>query len=46
MELSSVVLGVETYMQGRLPQYIEELRQLCAIDSYSYYKPGFKKPGL
>lgn len=40
MELSSVVLGVETYMQRRLPQYIEELRQLCAINSYSYYKPG------
>ena len=40
MELSTVVLGVETYTRQRLPEYIEELRQLCAIDSYSYYKQG------
>jgi len=40
MELRSLVLGVEQYVQQRLPQYIEELRALCAIDSYSYHKPG------
>jgi glutamate carboxypeptidase len=40
MELQSLVLGVETYVQQRLPQYIEELRTLCAIDSYSYHKSG------
>ncbi|HET9921865.1 MAG TPA: M20 family metallopeptidase [Ktedonobacteraceae bacterium] len=43
MELSSVVLGVENSTRQRLPHYIEELRELCAIDSYSYYKPGLDK---
>ncbi len=31
---------IEQYTQNHLPQYIEELRALCAIDSESYYKPG------
>jgi len=40
MNLSSLVREVEKYTQQRLPQYIEELRQLCAIDSDSYNKAG------
>src|SRR5260370_21297168 len=40
MDVRSLVLSVEAYVQQRLPQYIEELRTLCAIDSYSYHKPG------
>src|SRR6266436_3111394 len=40
MDLRSLVLGVEAYVQQHLPQYIEELRALCAIDSDSYHKPG------
>src|SRR3989442_43486 len=40
MHLRCLVLGVEAYVQQRLPQYIEELRTLCAIDSDSYHKPG------
>ncbi len=40
MNLQSVVSSVEAYTQQRLSQYIEELRELCAIDSYSYHKPG------
>ena len=40
MDIRSLVLRVEAYVQQRLPQYIEELRTLCAIDSYSYHKPG------
>ena len=40
MNLQSLVSGVEAYVQPRLPQYIEELRVLCAIDSDSYHKPG------
>ncbi len=40
MDLRSLVLGVEAYVQQHLPQYIEELRTLCAIDSDSYHKPG------
>jgi glutamate carboxypeptidase len=40
MDVRSLVLSVEAYVQQHLPQYIEELRTLCAIDSYSYHKPG------
>ena len=40
MNIRSLVLNVEAYVQQHLPQYIEELRTLCAIDSYSYHKPG------
>jgi glutamate carboxypeptidase len=40
MDVRSLVLSVEAYVRQRLPQYIEELRTLCAIDSYSYHKPG------
>src|SRR5229473_5206699 len=38
--MESLVLSVEAYVRQRLPQYIEELRTLRAIDSYSYHKPG------
>lgn len=40
MDLQSLVKGVEAYTQQRLSQYIKELRELCAIDSDSYHKPG------
>jgi len=40
MELQSLVREVEQYTQQRLPQYIEELPELCAIDSDSYNKAG------
>ncbi len=40
MDLQTCVLDVEKYVQQHLPRYIEELRELCAIDSYSYHKPG------
>jgi glutamate carboxypeptidase len=40
MDLQALVAGVETYTRQRLSQYIEELRELCAIDSDSYHKPG------
>ncbi len=40
MEVSTVVRGVEAYTQRHLAEYIEELRALCAINSYSFYKPG------
>ena len=40
MELSALAREVEQYTQQRLPQYIEELRALCAIDSDSYNKAG------
>ena len=40
MDLQSLVSGVKAYTQQRLSHYIEELRELCAIDSDSYHKPG------
>ena len=40
MDTQSLVREVEKYTQRRLPQYIEELRELCAIDSDSYNKVG------
>ena len=43
MDVSSVVQSIEEYTQQRVPQYIEELRELCAIDSGSYYKPGLDR---
>jgi glutamate carboxypeptidase len=46
MDLASLVREVEKYTQQRLPQYIEELRELCAIDSDSYNKPGLDEMAL
>src|SRR5947209_10044903 len=40
MNVQNLVKEVEGYTHKRLPQYIEELRELCAIDSDSYNKPG------
>src|SRR6266436_2166389 len=40
MDLQSLVSGVEAYTQQHLSHYIEELRELCAIDSDSYHKSG------
>lgn len=43
MDTHSLVLSIEEYTQQRIPHYIEELRELCAIDSGSYYKPGLDR---
>jgi glutamate carboxypeptidase len=43
MDVSSLVQSIEKYTQQRLSHYIEELRELCAIDSGSYYKPGLDR---
>src|SRR5579884_3937203 len=40
MNLQSLVQNVETYVAQHMPEYIEELRELCAIDSDSYSKAG------
>src|SRR5690349_1808937 len=40
LNLQTLVEEVEGYTRNRLPQYIEELRELCAIDSDSYNKLG------
>src|SRR2546426_12040074 len=46
MDRQSLVVKVETYIRQRLPQYIEELRELCSIDSYSYHKQGLDEMAL
>jgi glutamate carboxypeptidase len=43
MDLQTLVVDVEKYVEQRLPRYIEELRELCAIDTYSYHKSGLDK---
>src|SRR5450755_2345275 len=40
MNLQNMVLGVEDYTQQHLTRYIDELRELCAIDTYTYHKAG------
>jgi glutamate carboxypeptidase len=46
MDLQTLLTGVEAYAQERLSQYVEELRELCSIDSYSYHKPGLDEMAL
>lgn len=43
MDVHSLVLSIEEYTQQRLTHYTEELRELCAIDSGSYHKPGLDR---
>ena len=40
MNVQSLVLEVEAYVQAHLARYIEELGELCSSDSDSYHKPG------
>ena len=46
MDLQTLVKGIEAYTQQHISQYIDELRELCSIDSYSYYKPGLDEMAL
>jgi glutamate carboxypeptidase len=46
MDLQTLVRGVEDYSQQHLSTYIEELRELCAIDSDSYNKVGLDAMAL
>lgn len=46
MDLQPLVTNVEIYTRQHLPHYIEELRELCAIDSDSHYKPGLDRMTL
>ncbi len=40
LDRQSLVMGVETYARQHLSHYMSELRTLCAIDSYTFHKPG------
>lgn len=46
MDLQNLLTDVEAYTRERLSQYLEELRELCSIDSYSYHKPGLDEMAL
>ena len=46
MDLQTLLRGVEVYTREHLLQYIEELHELCSIDSYSYHKPGLDEMAL
>src|SRR6266705_427378 len=46
MDLQTLVRSIEAYTQQHVSQYIDELRELCSIDSYSYYKPGLDEMAL
>ena len=43
MDVQMLVVDMEAYVEQRLPHYIEELRELCSIDTYSYHKSGLDK---
>lgn len=40
IDRQSLVVEVETYTRQHLARYMDELRTLCAIDSYTFHKPG------
>ncbi|GAC1392931.1 MAG: M20 family metallopeptidase [Ktedonobacteraceae bacterium] len=40
MDIQSLVIGVEDYLQQQQTRYLDELREICAIDSDSYNKAG------
>jgi glutamate carboxypeptidase len=46
MDLQTLLTGIEKYTRERLSEYIEELRELCSIDSYSYHKSGLDEIAL
>src|SRR5437588_3216652 len=46
MDLQTLLTDVEKYTRERLSEYIEELRELCSIDSYSYHKSGLDEIAL
>ncbi|MDQ2904710.1 MAG: M20 family metallopeptidase [Ktedonobacteraceae bacterium] len=46
MKLKSLVLDVEKHTRQRLLQYVEELRELCAVDTGTYHKPGLDELAL
>lgn len=43
MDVHTLVMDVETYVAQRMPEYIEALREMCSIDTYSYHKSGLDK---
>jgi glutamate carboxypeptidase len=40
VNVQSIALEVEAYVQAHLARYIEELKELCSIDSHSCHKSG------
>lgn len=40
MKYTTLARNIEAYVQARVPQYLEELRHWCAVDSGTEHKPG------
>ncbi|GAC1455095.1 MAG: M20 family metallopeptidase [Ktedonobacteraceae bacterium] len=40
MDMQALVVGVEEYLQQQQTRYVDELREICAIDSDSHNKEG------
>jgi len=45
-EVEFLAFDAKKYVEQQLPHYIEELRELCLIDSGSYHKPGLDEVAL
>ncbi|MDQ6643134.1 MAG: M20/M25/M40 family metallo-hydrolase, partial [Chloroflexota bacterium] len=46
MNMQSLTLAIEEYTRQRLARYVEELGELCSIDSFSYHKSGLDEIAL
>lgn len=46
MNMQSLALAIEGYTRQHLSRYVEELGELCSIDSFSYYKSGLDEIAL
>ncbi len=46
MNMQSLALAIEGYTRQRLSRYVEELGELCSIDSFSYHKSGLDEVAL
>lgn len=46
MNTQSLALAIEGYTRQRLSRYVEELSELCSIDSFSYHKAGLDEMAL
>ena len=46
MDMQSLALAIEDYTRQRLSRYVEELSELCSIDSFSFHKTGLDEMAL
>jgi glutamate carboxypeptidase len=46
MQLESLVLNVERYVQQKLERYIDDLSAFCALETYTYHKAGLDEAAV